>query len=1307
MMLEGLEAILDKQPVLSTVNADDLLQNPSKVEGDYQRHVATFVPMGDVSGFAQRLVQRVIKAKTPKGMIVAPYGYGKTSTLAFLWHACEEQGLVAVPPFYCATWLDVLNATYGWVKYRLEHSQPELLADLDDVYQKYTASTVDEMAERYAEEHGLARITAKGMLQDMLEEGSLVLSLTPSNLLFFLDAAAAIVGRANFGGLVILPDEFQQYISKGANLRRTIQEFREFVWGLDTRANTVGVIFSVPSYAEGGVIQERGKDILHRLKKDGLYYRLQDIYTQEFPARLWDRYCDVFQLGSVAEQVIDRHTLRAIGQIAEREDLGEGPRTVVDSFKRAILCYQDHGRPYTPVDLIDDFLESNIQFQAQANKIKRVTRQVLDSAAVDTPDKVRAVKLMAAFPRGCPIQVQKDYGVYDAINALSKQMHGELMTHLVEGYTLLGLRPSEGPTQTVDIIITRFWRGYEEDEIHLERAIRAFTNRLLPRFFQRRRGTTLTGWGDLDFTPSVRGSLVALVEGSFNSRFPHRYLGLQVAYKAEQIQPLMPNADLQFDFLFHLDEHDARGSLNLISERVVRFDLNLRQRVQGALPGDIQKLQDFVNPQFVTPLLMLSLVDYFDRWEEAEEVTIAEGDRSEIEFLIIRLLNHTAQMIFNRGVAESLSPPLRNVGGRMLEELFNRRCAALFPHYHTLYVQAHYEKIIDAYINAMRDMTLKERRGRSSLSGTKESLARRFGLGSVATFENRARNEYQHLMRIEQWTGRGDEGRAEIFLTLHPLEKDILKRLRASPTQREFEGQRVPVLDSNGAAELARRQGYRDEETLLTLQLLAARGYVRFDTQNKLIYLVQIGPDPAELEARVKKLQTEIERIPSELLPAKQVKAFRAMLTEAQNRLDEFADNEEELDEVQTLLSDLDQQLSDALSRQRDSLRQDLNALVLQVERAVIGLRQSNTLDRNIAGQVAFVMHLNELRHRLLKQQRKLAAQYQDLKEALTRAIARPSGGPISETLALYQALHEGTGRQKSLERERQSLSEQTHHLEQWIKLLHDTDRLFNALERLPDLQRDLTREVIPEIQAHLTKHGLNGLTDWETYRVKVKAVEDELEKRRRHGNERFGQVKGQYEAFLRAMDVRDYRPTTRYTYGEDEGSYQDLYREVQTKISERLDEINADLEQNQVDLLKAEYIQEVTPKDRPIVKQVKKEIAEAQKQIQSLRRALTISLIERAGEELDAYGERVQRVAQSVMDSRNKLGPILYAPHDLSEAEQDVLSAIGRRQAVDLTDLFVSLRQGGRKLEWPDLIELVDHLYRKNRILIRMSRRG
>lgn len=273
-MLEGLQAILEKETVLPTVNADDLLSNAQKVEGQYQRHVATFMPMGEVTAISTRLVRGVTNAKTPKGMIVAPYGYGKTSTLAFLWAECEQQGLVGVPPFCCATLLDILRATYGWVGFRLGNSQPDLLANLDEAYGKYTSVTVEEMAKRYAHEHGVAQVTAVGMLNDMLEDGSLTLKLTPSNLLFFLDAAANLVVRAGFKGLVIFADEFQQYLSRAANLRRTVQEFREFVWGLHTRDNSLGVLLSVPTGAESA-IQEHGKDILHRLKNDSLYYRLE------------------------------------------------------------------------------------------------------------------------------------------------------------------------------------------------------------------------------------------------------------------------------------------------------------------------------------------------------------------------------------------------------------------------------------------------------------------------------------------------------------------------------------------------------------------------------------------------------------------------------------------------------------------------------------------------------------------------------------------------------------------------------------------------------------------------------------------------------------------------------------------------------------------------------------------------------------------------------------------------------------------------------------------------------------------------
>lgn len=1302
-MIEGLQHILDKDIVVSTVNANDLLRAPHQVDGTYEHHAATFIPLGEVGDYAKRFLKKITAAKTPKGMLVAPYGYGKTSTLIFLWHECQAKGLLAVPPFYCASLLDILKATYAWVKYRLEQREPDLVAELERVHYKYTAATVEAMAERYSEEHGVAKLTAVNMLNDLLAKGTLVLELTPANLLFFLDETLDIVLKAGLKGLSIFPDEFQQYISKGTNLRKVIQQFREFVWGLGTRQASLGVIFSVPSYTEGG-IQAHGGDILDRLKDDGLYRNLRDIYTQEFPARLWERYAEAFDLGDLAGQIIDAHTLRAIGQIAEREDLGRGPRTVIDAFKCAILHFQDQGTPYTPVDLIDDFLYSKIHFEAQANKLRMVTRQALESRAVDTADKERAIKLMAAFTRGCPVEVQKAYGLYDAVNALSRPAHGELMTHLIEGYTLLGLQRAEGPTHVVDIMSTEFWRDYEEDELHVEAAQRTFMNRVLPRIFQARRGAATIGWSNLEFTLSVTGSHVALIEGSFNTQYPRRNLALQVAYQADQLQGEIAHADVQFDFLFEWgpnQPHEASGAIVALGDHTVRFYLNMRRKVGEAIPDDIRKLQDFVNPEYVTPLLMLGLVDYFDHWEEQGGNVIPEKDRAELNHLINRLITNSVQLLFNNDLRLTHDPPLRTVGDRMVEEIFNRKCRKLFPDYYTFYVQAQYQTVLNDYIQALRDLTLKQRRGNASLSGDKNSLARRFGLSSVATFENRARSDYQHLMTVVEW--KGNEG--ELLLKLHPLEELILKRLKESSDQQVYNGVSVSVLLADSGAEVARALGYRDEETLFALQLLAVRGYTRTDTEAKLIYLVTVGPDPRELRARLDKLANDLKAIPAQLMEPDRLKGFQATLAGIEERFS-FDLGDEELDELQTEIADLDRELAQAITATRTQWQEALTSLVYEIERTLIVLRQSDLLDREITGQMGFVMHLNEQRFRLLDGRKKLRTGYEKLKQELLETQARRGEDAIRDTIALHQDVVGGRARFDELEEQRAAFEGQTTNLGKWASVLRDADNLFNALARLPDLRDQLTRQVVPEIRANFAKRKLEALEDWEQFAGKIAAIEADLEKRRAYGNQVFGQAKEEYERFLRDIEVRDFRPRTRYTYGEDEESYRDLYEEVRSKIGGRLDEIGGDLEQLNVDLLKARYIQATTSEQEKAIKQVGEQWQAADRNLRHLRNALKAPLIQKAGDELAQYCDLVKTVAVSAQEMRRALGPVLYAEHKLTDEEEQTLRAFGSRDEVDLADLFVQLRQAGQDIELDDLMETLEKLYRKNRVMVRVRRR-
>jgi hypothetical protein len=103
----------------------------------------------------------------------------------------------------------------------------------------------------------------------------------------------------------------------------------------------------------------------------------------------------------------------------------------------------------------------------------------------------------------------------------------------------------------------------------------------------------------------------------------------------------------------------------------------------------------------------------------------------------------------------------------------------------------------------------------------------------------------------------------------------------------------------------------------------------------------------------------------------------------------------------------------------------------------------------------------------------------------------------------------------------------------------------------------------------------------------------------------------------------------------------------------------------------------------------------------------LTLSLIHKSGDELGSFGRRVNEAGQAVTDIRQRLGPILFADHKLTAEEAQVLEAFKSPQDTDLTDLFVGLRQSGQEIELNDLLGILEGLYRKNRVIIRVRQRG
>src|SRR5688572_30682521 len=116
MSAQGLEALLNKNEVVSTHTSIDLLNMPEQVEEEYLRHVRTYISISrasdsedSVERFESRLFKAVKDGKAPRGYLTAKYGYGKTSTAVHLWYTAEsERNLIAVPPFTLNTLRDLI-----------------------------------------------------------------------------------------------------------------------------------------------------------------------------------------------------------------------------------------------------------------------------------------------------------------------------------------------------------------------------------------------------------------------------------------------------------------------------------------------------------------------------------------------------------------------------------------------------------------------------------------------------------------------------------------------------------------------------------------------------------------------------------------------------------------------------------------------------------------------------------------------------------------------------------------------------------------------------------------------------------------------------------------------------------------------------------------------------------------------------------------------------------------------------------------------------------------------------------------------
>ncbi len=1314
MSIERLrDEILSKKPVIHTRFAEQFISQPHDVESAYNHHFHTHISLGDTDDFARRLIERTISAKTPKAAVIAPWGYGKTSTLIFTWRACEAAHILTVPPFICSSLQDILSAAYGWLRYRLSSTWH---GELDSVYAQYGRVAFDERVKSYAAQTGVTEADARTVLQQAQSDGSFTPELTASNLMKFLEYASGLVGRAGFKGLIVLADELQDFFGKSADIRGSIQKLRDVIWWLAAHGNlNLGLVLCMPDTTEG-MIQQDGQDILDRLKTDRLYLSLRNIYSPEFPTQLWDRYVELYEVGSEADRVLDRNVLVSTGQIATREDLGRGPRSVVDIFQCALRHYDKTRETYTPITLIDDFLTGQVSFDMQANPIRFAVEDalLLLKNQITSDAHRKAIKLWAAFPEhGCRDEVLEAYGAKAAAYELSEMhgVHGPLLTYQSVGYTLRKLATFTPGGTAVERIARDFWLAYsEQDPKWAESAQSAFIEFVLPRVFEKRKNA----WGNWELASTTSKGYSGRLTGTFADQYPSRMLDVQVATTPARIEPRKSDArsDFQFDFVLATsrDKDSSRdpGRIEYVSgnQRWLRFTLNLvNHSLAGAtLPQDLRNLKSSLNPNFLTPQLMLAFADFARGWEKSKpDNHILESERGALNTITESMVNYSVQVLFGDGLKATFGQRLDFAGTQIVREIFVLACRTAWPEgtYHSLLTIP--QRALDDYLNALGRLQLREKRGDVPLRERhKGKLALLFGIDSHKTFENRAKNDYADLMQYKDLGG----DQAQVQLQPHPLEAAVLHEMNTGQLHYHTASRDVPALKGDRFLEVASASGYRDEEAGMVLRLLLGRELVGKDNGAGLLYRLPAGPTPAEVEQQLGAVHTQVHAMPSALVAEREKDPLIQRIEALKDRFTPQL-NEESLEELLIDVNRVRDDLAALAERKRQAMVEQITRQTQEIQSRLGFLNRATELADEIPAGLDFRRHLVDLQEELQRERRRLTTDLTTAQNKLKDLHDKVSGKVEPATLP---AIHLGyvqasaeiervTERADRLDRQRQGLIS-------WLRLLKESDLLFRSLSTMPDLRTRLTDEVVREIMRTFAQKRAAALVeDAEHFRLQFDEIIRERDSRVAAGNEEFGEVKQRFRQWLTTMGVERPDFPARYSPVEHEQSYQDMYEQVRKLTVGHLVHLEDCAKALDLELRRARRVhsEKMSAEDRQALAELERRRASISADLLAANKWLESNDLSQTSD-LDERANVIAAIGPVIDESDQALRRLLRPVPPQTRAEQRVASLLAGRREADLTELVLG---AGDDLDLDGLMAGLKGLYQGHQISIRVQKRG
>ncbi len=875
--------IITKEPTIATPSAATLVNSPQEWESKFQYHVSTYIAIADMESRWDEILKNLLSRKSATGLIYADTGYGKTSAGASLWKYAESKGIVTVPPFIWNSLADMLIATHGWVSYRLQHTRPELKRDLEERYQGCTQVAEEILAQRIAHKGRLNSEYVRTVIAHLKTEGRLLAALSPQQLLDYLRFATENVLKAGYKGLLILPDEFELF--KGnPDTAQNYNQLKDFIFGVHGEEKLpLGCVAFTYNQTHADIsISE--KHILARFNKpEGSLIPLEQFYGQtEFAKTLWAELAKSCQLSADEKQAIDAGVLTALGQFLRHpraRELMSGPRSVVQTFRQAARHYTEKNAPYSPLDFCEDYLSGNITYGSQETEAAQAHTQIMELGIISNDARKRLVKLLCIYPEGIPEKVCHRYGISDSER---KDVFNTLLgTHVITklaGPALLCYRDDLLGVDKLNEILQQLKYSFNAKDREFHRnAVTAFTEHVIPQILIERKQGELVGWSDeknqaRDMIAGENFGLHATrnLKGTVLRNYPHRTLTVDIGTN-NQFAPLSSDSHLHIRFILEMSTDTSNSCTP--QKNGFDFQFNMQTPINPReIPADIGKLGDLFSPEAITPLLLLSILHFFDE-ESTIEMVESEKQETQVNSLKGSILNEVINYFFSPQVAALATDSAGVSAGRgLLEGALKILIPKLFPKYKAVAVFRGWQKHLAAYRDTLhRETTLAKKRGREPIKRLNQEVPKLFNIGQILAFSNFYNNSGQHLLRIDEIDEFGNTARRRIkpsnskkpvhvYFTLHPLEKYLVRQLEKSTDTITIDGKQSKTMELRSAYREANELGYLDEEIKALIDILKERGVL--DKQRskgaEYLYFVEKFIDFAELKTKLGKLEADV-----------------------------------------------------------------------------------------------------------------------------------------------------------------------------------------------------------------------------------------------------------------------------------------------------------------------------------------------------------------------------------------------------------------------------------------------------------------